>query len=281
MNRTAGVLTPKLDALLGRLRGRIVAMVWLHGTGSVLTVTAVWLVLAFLIDWLLHVPAPVRIFHLLLLLALPLGAALRELFGRLSRVPDASGLAILAERADPGTEQLLVSAVELAGALANPRQPEHELIERVLVRAEARVSAIHPAAVVLARAPVRRFLLGATCALLAGLALGSSPTLAAIFFQRLLGRAVAWPQRTHLALEIPSVSEQVHVEDLGERIHVRLARGSDLAVVVRAQGVVPDEVVLHFSDWFDQRRRLGRQLALPHGPALAAGGCELLGDGGR
>jgi len=79
---------------------------------------------------------------------------------------------------------------------------------------------------------------------------------------------VAWPQKTHLLVELPvteipreggdgEVSQQPTVANtdpaapfggrvIPEELHLRVARGSDVPVLVYVEGVVPDEVTLHF-----------------------------------
>ena len=256
---TPSQATPRVDALLQRMRGRIVSMIWLHGLGSVAAVAGAWLLFHFLLDWLLHVPAPVRILHTTLLVVLPAFVLVRELVLRLKRVPERADLALIAERADPEARELLVSAVQLAPTLeasstaVDPESESHPASARALVRrviegAEERAPMVPIEEVVSSKLPLRRFVIGAVVATAAAVVLLRTPQLSSIFFQRMLGRNVAWPQRTHLAIEIPDVGNGLMVSYPEEgRIHVRMARGSDVPVVVRAEGVVPDEITLHSS----------------------------------
>jgi hypothetical protein len=65
------------------------------------------------------------------------------------------------------------------------------------------------------------------------------------------------------------------IETAPGEIRVRLARGSDLPVLVRAEGAVPEEVVLHFAGWTGGRALgLGRR-RVPHAAARAPGGRRL------
>ena len=252
---TPSQATPRVDALLQRLRGRIVSMIWLHGLGSVAAVAGAWLLFHFLLDWLLHVPAPVRILHTLLLVALPVFVLVRELVLRLKRVPERADLALIAERADPEARELLVSAVQLAPSLeaantagASESVPAQTLVRRVIEGAEERAQHVPIEEVVSSKLPMRRFVIGAVVATAAAVVLLRTPQLSSIFFQRMLGRDVPWPQRTHLAIEIPDVGSGLMVSYPEDgRIHVRMARGSDVPIVVRAEGVVPEEITLHTS----------------------------------
>src|SRR5437868_9818885 len=89
--------TPRLDRLLARLRGRMSMQVWLHGLGTAAAVAATWFLLAFLLDWWLHLPAAIRVFHLCVLVALPAFFLWRDLVKPLSKRPDEAGLAVLVE----------------------------------------------------------------------------------------------------------------------------------------------------------------------------------------
>jgi hypothetical protein len=90
-----------------------------------------------------------------------------------------------------------------------------------------------------------RVVAGVSCLAVTALLFLQGPTHARIFFHRLLGRDVPWPQRTHLEVTIPNLTE---VEAGPDAIDVRVARGSDVPVVVRARGIAPDDVTLHFAD---------------------------------
>ena len=237
---------PHLDALLAELRGTLVRQLWLHGLGTTLLATAAWLVFCFTADWMLHLPLLIRVLHAGVLVALPIWLMRREFVLHMRRLPDRAGLAQLIERHHPETKDLFVSAVQLAPQLAQGDARRDELIRRVLQEAEARSRSIELAPVLARRGPQRRALSGLVAGLLVVVGMANVPTLTGIFFERLLGGGQAWPQRTHLRLEIPAVGEQVQVEQVGDEIHLRVARGSDVPVLVHADGVVPDEVILHF-----------------------------------
>ena len=237
--------SPRLDALLKRLRDALVRQIWLHGIGTTAAVLAAWVLFAFLADWLLHVPAPVRVFHALVMIALPIGFIAYSLFRWLRRIPDRAGLAQLIERSHPELNEVLVSAVQLDATSEDAARP---LIDRVVAEAESRSDAVELARVVNPSGPRRRFALGALTTAVTVLVLALQPALADIFFARLFGADVRWPQRTHLSIEIPVVGDRARVETGEDGIHVRVARGSDIPVLVRAEGVVPPEVTLHFSN---------------------------------
>ncbi|QDU68233.1 DUF4175 domain-containing protein [Engelhardtia mirabilis] len=259
--------TPRLEARLVALRGRLVRSVLLHAAGSVLLVASGWILFAFLADWGLQVPRLVRLLHLGVLAALPLAAAWREGYRHLRRIPDRSGLAVLAERGTPGSDQLLVSAVQFQSRAADSSVGgktgpgggvtgsggesglESELIGRVLAQAEHRADEIDFDAALDARGPHRRFALGSVAALAVSVGLFALPgNYASIFIGRLLGGNQPWPQRTFLALELPVAERDGMVRIEGEVLRAQIARGTDLNVIVTAEGVIPGEVRLVFDD---------------------------------
>ncbi len=241
--------TPALDRLIASVRARLGRLVFLHGLGTTAAVAAGWLAFAFLADWLLHVPAPVRVFHLLVLVALPAFVAARWLVRPLRARPDAAGTAVLIERAHPGHAELLVSAVELRAAPDPSGDREH--VERVLTDADRIAAALDADPVLDARQPRRRALSGLAAVAAVALLLAWNGAAARIFLARMAGGPTPWPQRTQLAIEIPMTSagatnEPTPAADADGEIVVRVARGADVPVLVRATGEVPDEVVLHF-----------------------------------
>lgn len=240
-------LPPALEQLLARVGARLRRLVWMHGLGTLLAVASGVLVFAFLADWTLHLPEPIRWVHLGLLVALPAYFFVRELWRPLRRVPNRAGLAVLVERAHPELDQVLVSAVELNEST----QPSgaRERIEAVTAEADRAARELALERVLDARGPRLRFLSGALAASLGALLFVTNAGAASIFFQRLAGGDVPWPQRTHLSIEIPMAAElQPQPSELSAPalVSVRVARGSDVPVLVRAEGLVPDEVVLHF-----------------------------------
>ena len=49
----------------------------------------------------------------------------------------------------------------------------------------------------------------------------------------MIGRDVPWPQRTWLSVEVPLAADEGEVERVGDEIRVRVARGSDVPLIVR------------------------------------------------
>jgi hypothetical protein len=238
--------TPALERLLAHLARRLAGQTWLHGTGTLLAVLSVGLAFTFFTDWALHVPVGVRLAQLaVLLIALPMFLVWRELIRHLRRLPPRDGLAVLIERKHPELNDLFVSAVQLQRGPAVDANPE--LVQRVLREADERAARTSLAGVLDERPQRLRFGVGVGCAAALGLVVISQPELSSIFFARLFGANTPWPQRTHLSLSIPDRPERAQIAETPEVLEVRVARGTDVPVLVRAEGVVPDEVTLHFA----------------------------------
>lgn len=242
------IATPAIDGLLARLRQRLARLVWMHGLATVAGATAAWILVAFLVDWSLHVPSGIRWVHLCLLALVPAWLIVRELVRPLRALPRRDELAVLFERAHPDLKQLFVSAVQLARSPHPDGDPA--LVAEILRRVEARSATLDVQGVFDERTPRRRALLGLSVMALVALVLVANASAAGIFFERLFGGDAPWPRRTHLIVEIPlpGALEADASASANERAEIRLrvARGSDVPLLVRAQGQIPDEVVLHF-----------------------------------
>lgn len=249
-NQTTRPATPEVDRLLERLRGKITSNVVLHGFGTAITFGALWLLAAFLLDWSLHLPGPMRIFQLGLLTAIPAWFLWRELVRPLARRPDETGLAVIVERAHPDLKELLSSAVQMSRS--NRPSGDPELVGAVIVEAERKAPSVPLEGVLDPRGPRRRaWIAFGSVALVAGVFIAWWSA-ASVFLARLAGANVPWPQRTHLAIEVPTGTKGLLAgvtepdASAAEATHM-VARGSDVPIIVRADGEVPDEVVLHFS----------------------------------
>ncbi len=237
--------TPALEALLLSLRRGIVRQVLLYGIGTILGASALWLCFAFLADWGLRVPRAIRLGHGLVLLGIVGLFGWRDLLRPLFSLPDRGGLALLIERTHPELHELLISAVQFHRSPAAP-DGDPGLVALVVAQAESRAGTLSPRGVLDPEAPRARFLLGVGGILFLGGLASFHPLHARTFLARMLGGSASWPQRTQLALEIPGLDPSSVVERTGERWRLRLARGTDVAVLVTAQGVVPEEITVHF-----------------------------------
>ena len=249
MSTRPALATPRLDAVLRRLDGSLRRSIWLYGLGTAVAGAALWLLFMYGADRLLQLPAPIRLIHLALLAAGTLWLLTRTLLRHRRAVPDRAGLALLAQRALPAAEAVddrFINALELTRTV-DPATPAAELVERIAAAAEESAGRIDLARVTDGGRPARRFTMGAVCAAATLAALGSDPALARIFGARMLGADVAWPRATTLTLEVPADTMGLEVDTSDpERIVVRAARGRDVPLIVRAEGVVPELVSLSF-----------------------------------
>jgi len=238
--------TTHLARILDRLHRRMTRLVWVHGLSTIAAATAGLLLLVFLLDWSLHVPRAVRWIHLLGLAALPAYLALRLLVRPLRSRPDRTACAVLIERAHPELREIVVTAAELERGPRPASDPA--LAEGIRREAEQAVERLDLAGVLDPNGPRLRLFLGSLASVTCAAVLVSNPAAARVFFLRLLGGNAAWPQRTHLSIEVSGAGAAPSpVPAPGEPLEVRVARGSDVPVVVRAEGAIPEEVTLHFS----------------------------------
>jgi hypothetical protein len=238
--------TPHLDELFARLRARLVGHVQRHALGRLLLTASAGLGVLFLADVSLELPGAVR----LLLLALLFGGVAFVVWHHYKRpmaeIPERVGLAVLLERAHPELNELFTSAAQLSRTKA---QGEHErsLIQSLITRAEASAPTFEFSAVEDPTGPRRALFGGLASLLILSLLLGSNTERSAIFFARMAGAGPAWPRATTLRVEIPLASGTVEVSPDGEHLAVSCARGSDIPVVIRAEGELPDQVILQHS----------------------------------
>jgi len=169
----------------------------------------------------------------------------RDLLRPLRVLPDQEGLALLFERAHPELHQLLISAVQFQRA-APAASDDRALVAAVVAAAEARAGTLSPRAVVDPEVPRARLLLGLGGVLCLAVLAALNPLHARTFLERLFGGSAAWPQRTNLVLEIPGLEPGAVIERSRERLRLRLARGSDVALLVTAEGEAPEEITVHF-----------------------------------
>ena len=208
-------------------------------------VSSCGLALLFLADLLLDLPSAIRLLHLSLLIAGLTYVFWRYITKPLAAIPDKVGLAVLLERANPDLCELFTSATQLSQAEAESERQD-TLIKSVISRAEARASDFKFGPVDDPRVPRRALLHGLSGVLVAALLLGSDLDRSSVFFSRIAGGGPAWPRATTLVVEVPFTGGAVSSSPNGDRIEVSCARGSDIPIVIRAEGVIPDEVTLRF-----------------------------------
>lgn len=229
----------RVRAKLGELRSGIRRAWTLRGVGLLVGALCAVVVVSFALDYWLELPLIVRGVHLVVVVVAALVAVRALLLRPLGRELTDADLAQYLEAGTPGLADRVTSALDFAGRLDDPDEPEsRELMRRVVADAEQHVGGVAVAPLVDGR-PARRAGLGA----LAGLVVLAVVVAAAgdtfgIWVQRgVLLSDVPWPRRTNLVLEGFPDDHQLSV-----------TRGDELRMVAVAEGDAPREVTLHYQE---------------------------------
>src|SRR5690606_29657622 len=130
--RTRMQLRPVISRLAA-LSKRLLLRIFAVGGSKALIALCGLILLSFFLDWGLHLPKAVRAIHLALSLGVLGYVIFRHLLQPLSRKPSIDELALIAERADPGLNDQLISAIQLERDLAAGRAVESpELIQALI-----------------------------------------------------------------------------------------------------------------------------------------------------
>jgi hypothetical protein len=234
-------LEPAIESLLARLRRRIRAYLWADGLAAVvvLLAAAFWISLAF--DWLFEPP---RVLRVLALVALSAGLAYvvyRFLAARLAVRLHNRNLALLLERRFRHLNDSLLTAVELAEQPAHAAEFNAEMLARVHREAQRRSGGVNISEVLNTRPLVRRISLAAALVAAVVVFAAAAPEALGTWARRsLLLSDELWPRRTHLS-----------VEGFGEARRVKMARGGDWPLVVKADAAlgrqIPELVEVRYS----------------------------------
>ncbi len=234
-----------LDGQLARVRHRYLV----HGLATAVLLPGAVVLGAFVLDHVLRLPTPIRLFHTLIIAATFAIAAWRFVWYPLSKRFSETDAAVLLERAFPELHERLVSAVQLKASLAASddeglRNQSAAMIERLVADAATAAQSL-PLHQLFIPTRTRKLWTGAaTLALLLCGGAIAMPDTAAAFVWRHLGFDVAYPRQTRLVLELPQAGQDLHRKDSGSETRITLPAGADLPVSVLADGVVPKEVFL-------------------------------------
>ncbi len=241
--------SPRLDALLDRLRAALLRNVWLFGLGTVVAAAAAWLVFMYSADRLLKLPAPIRIGHARVLAGGTIYLLRRTFLRHVRALPDRTGLAMLAQRALPADEpgeDLFVSALQLPAATPADA-PSADLVALVVSRAEELTARADLTRVTDPRGPRGRLVAALAAVAVLTVTFASEPALARIFASRMLGANVPWPRATTLITTVPTDAAGIEVSQPEPGILVvRAARGSDIPLLITAEGDIPELVTATF-----------------------------------
>ncbi|MGD9723403.1 MAG: hypothetical protein AB7O59_18925 [Pirellulales bacterium] len=232
LDTTAQRQEPAIEALLARLRRRIRAYVCLDGAASIAIAlgAAFWVSLA--LDWLFELPVPLRA---IVLIGVVVGVGYlvsRLLVARLG-VPLADrNMALLLERRFGQFHDGLLTAVELAERPEHAAEFNPQMISHTRREALAQAGAIDVGQVLNTAPLVRRVTLAlALVGSVAVFAVSLSDAMAVWVRRDLLLSAELWPRDTHLS-----------VVGLGESGRVKVARGADWPLLVKADAALGREI---------------------------------------
>jgi hypothetical protein len=218
------------------LRGAIRRLFILDGLSRIFLAMTAFVVVTFLLDWSLILPAGVRLF-LLTAGAVGFGVlAFKRIFYPLGVKISDDDLALFVERHFPELNDRLISAIQLtrepvdeSGMTQSP-----ELIGALVADAEQATSQINFRSVIVGKHVGRIALWAAMAILVIGGAAAVKPDYARIYLSRVVGGATKWPQRTHLQVLDFANSKKV------------MARGDDLTVAVEFAGRKPSRMMLEY-----------------------------------
>lgn len=244
--------------LLRSFEQRLLWVLLVFGLGQVLLMAGSVLILLYGLDRLFQPPAWFRLVLLALALYFLIRVALRSLWRPLSQRPAHNDLAALLERHHPGLRDLLATAVE--HNVVHPNESV-ELKQAVAARAEQAIDDVDLRAAAPSGAARRSAWRGMGFSLSLIVLAIIAPSEAGIFFQRLVGKDVSWPQKTQLLMLAPYSATSGESLELiqtdADHYELHVARGTTVNLRIRAEGKEPDQVFAQGS--------LGRRAMQPMG----------------
>ncbi len=225
-------LDPAIESLLARLRRRIRAYVVADGVAAaVLTLAAgFWISLA--IDWMFELPRPLRAAMLAAVAISVAVIAYRLLVSRLLVRLKNRNMAVLLERRFDQFDDGLLTAVELAERPDHASEFNVEMLDHTRRAARSQVSDVNLVNVFNTAPLARRITLAAALAGSLVVFAVASPEAMGVWTRRnLLFSRELWPRKTHL-----------HVDGFGADGRMKIARGADWTLAVRAEAAADREI---------------------------------------
>ena len=248
-----------LDQLLRRQLLRLRRRFLLHGLGALLLLVAAAVLIAFLLDHTLRLPAPVRLLHSTAILCAA-GYGAYRFVRRPLRLPlSAVDVAVLLERQFPALHQRLVSAVQLdqSQQQGELRNQSAALVEALLQDTAAAVQELPLQQLLTPKVTAQLWSCAGLLLLLLGGGALLQPATAWAFMLRQLGLSTSYPRATTLVLELPPDSTNLKRHDQDDLTVLTMPAGADLHVSVLAEGAVPDEAFLDLDGGNGDARSIG------------------------
>lgn len=241
---------PRSDAILAILdaqRRRIVTRLLLRGAGIVVAAIVGALVVYYVTDRGLSLPTGIRLLLTTGWVVLLIWLSRQQLVWPLNLRLGEGDVAVAIERRFPELRERLISALqlaEMAATKANPRDQSQAMIDRVVADASTAVATLRTDEFLTWRHVGRAWLAAGLAMVIAAPGIITNREVVQVFLQRMFGADIAYPRQTSLFVELPPSDQDYHVERDGDRATLTMAAGSDLPILVRADGVVPREVLL-------------------------------------
>ena len=228
----------KSGRLFSRLRGRARFGIVVEGFAFVLVASLCFMFVSYLVDRSLRLEQVYRI-GLLVVFAVSAGHLLRKhLFSPIQVDLNDEELALAMERGEVDLQQSLISAVQFertlqAGAFGHESA---ELMRHVVTDVQGRVETLSEGAA-LDTNRVYKFgaMIFGCLAVVATWGIVDAESLALWARRNILMSSAEWPRATRLEFVMDAVDGRVPV-----------AEGNDVSVLVRAGGVIPDQVWVHY-----------------------------------
>lgn len=249
----------QLDQLLQQQLRRLRRRFLLHGLGAAIALPAAAILLFFLLDHTLRLPAPVRLLNSAALLVVT-AYGIWHFVRRPLRLPLRTvDMAVLLERQFPELHQRLVSAIQLAGSAQGDdlRNQSPAMITALLQDTAAAVAPLPLERLLTARLTARLWAAASLLLLVLGVGAIAAPATAWAFALRHLGLSASYPRATTLLLELPPAGANLQREEREGLTVLTLPAGADLHVSVLAEGTVPDEVFLDIQNAGGDERSVG------------------------
>lgn len=244
MTQTQSTFDRQVITRLGRLGRRLRGYALVCGVTWVLTIAFIAAAVQLLLDYNLRLPRDMRAVLLAVILLGLLAAIWRRVFQPLRLQYGPREMACLIEHRHPELRSVLVSAVQFAtGRVGAAEFNSPSMIQSVITRAGRQASAITFTEVLNHAQPRRSAILVVIMIVATATAFRTQPEVMGMWFSRnVLLSDEQWPKRTTLIVDITGGV-------------LTGARGDDLEIRARAEGVVPRDVDIIFESESGARGR--------------------------
>jgi hypothetical protein len=228
----------KARTMFVRLRGRARVGIVVEGFAFALTALLCFMLVSYVVDRSLRLEEVYR-FGLLVVFVASVGHLLRKhLFAPIRVDLNDDELALAMERGEEDLQQALISAVQFERALdaGGLRGQSTQLMEHVVTEVQSRVESLQ-AESALDHGRIYKFgsVIFACLAVVTAWGVLDADSLSLWARRNILMSSEEWPRATRLEFLLNVVDGKVSV-----------AEGNDISVVVRASGVIPEQVWIHY-----------------------------------